>query len=61
MKIYMQVTQDEYELPIAIACTISELARKVGTDPCNIRSALCHARKSGKKSKYIVVVLEDEE
>lgn len=58
MKLYMEVTTDKYELPLAVAPTIRELARITGTNANNISACITRARKRGWKSKYIVVEIE---
>lgn len=58
MKVYMKIKRDEYELPLAVADSINELARLVKTDPAYI----CHVckRTEGVRS-YVAVEIEDEE
>lgn len=46
--LYMAVTTDKYELPIAVARSQSELARSLGTTQRAITSKL----KYGKNGKY---------
>lgn len=58
--VYMKVTNDEYELPEAIADTIAELARIIGVKRNVISSAMSHARKKGFKCSYVKVVIESE-
>ncbi|MBQ1572508.1 MAG: hypothetical protein IIZ78_15370 [Clostridiales bacterium] len=61
MKIYMRVTEDEYELPIAVADSQTELAQMVGVSRNSIASALCHQRAgSTKHSVYKEVEVEDD-
>lgn len=47
--IYMKVTKDEYELPIAVADDAYQLADVCGTTPNNIYSSISHGRKSYKR------------
>ena len=69
MKLYMAVTPDEYELPMEIAETPSELARKVGVHRSSVSNAIsrrkrgCQSRKSQKMTKYwyVTVEVEDED
>lgn len=58
----MQVTEDEYELPVAVADTVKELAKIVGVKENTIHSSISHM-KSGriKTSIYRRVEVEDEE
>lgn len=58
MTIFMKVTHDEYELPVAVADSKSELAHMVGVTP----SSVWHALERGwKKSTYVAVEVEDED
>lgn len=61
MTIWMQVTMDELELPLAIADTQRELARKLGIDPNRIALAISHAKLRGYRSQYRKVVIEEDE
>ena len=58
MTIFMRVTDDEYELPVAVADNQSELARMVGVDPSSVWHALHHG---WKKSTYVAVEVDDDE
>ena len=60
MRIFMEVTTDEYELPVAVADSATALAAIVGNTAKNIRSSAYRSRK-GLKRKYISVDVEDEE
>ena len=58
MTIFMKVTHDEYELPVAVADSKSELAHMVGVTP----SSVWHALERGwKKSTYVAVEVDDYE
>lgn len=59
-KIYMCVTHDKYELPVAVADSPKELADMLGVTSNNILSAIYHAKVSGRKSIYVRVVVDDE-
>lgn len=62
MTIWMEVTQDEYELPVLIALSASELARKVGTSRSNVTSSACrHKRGKRKRTRFLKVEIDDEE
>lgn len=61
MVVYMKVTMDEYELPIYITETVSELAEKCGVTEVCIRSAISHEKAGRKKSCYKKVEVEDDE
>lgn len=56
MVMYMKVTNDKYELPVAVAESIRELADMLHVSYNSVASALCHGRKTFKK-----VVIDDEE
>jgi hypothetical protein len=57
--IYMEVTQDEYELPVAIASTSTELAKLCQTTTNAIRQGL-HRRKNPKRwSRFVRVDVEE--
>ena len=61
MIVYMEVTEDEYELPVAVAGSSEELARIVGTTGNAIKSAISHVESGRrKKSRYVRVYVEDE-
>ena len=58
--IYMKVTDDEYELPLAVAGSAAELARMVGVKENSIFIAIQRERKKGWKSRYVKVVVEED-
>ena len=58
--IYMLVTKDKYELPLIVADSISQLARKLSISPNLIHSAMSNASKKGYKCMYVKVECEDE-
>lgn len=61
MHVYMMVTQDKYELPLAIADSSYELARITGTNAISIRSAISHAKdRNSKRSKWVKVEIDEE-
>ena len=53
--LFMLVTKDKYELPLAVADTRKELGRMIGVSSITIANSITRARKSGHKSKYIRV------
>lgn len=59
MKLYLRVTDDEYEFPIAIADTKTELARMCGVTYETIRACLCRARKGKYNSVYKEVEVDE--
>lgn len=56
--VYMEVTKDKYELPVAIADSVAELARMIGQSRNTISSAISHAKKKGYNSHYVKVVID---
>ncbi len=56
MKLYMKVTKDKYELPLAVADSAKELAAMVGTKENTVNSCISKGYKAWKK-----VIVEDEE
>lgn len=60
--IWMMVTQDEFELPLAIADSSDELAQICGTTANSIRSTVAKARKGIiKNPSYVLVKVEEGE
>ena len=57
--LWIAVSRDKYELPIAVADSIEELAELCGVKVNSIRSYICHARQSGKRCKYVAIEVED--
>lgn len=63
MILWLQVTNDEYELPLAVADSCKELARMVGVTPQNIYEAKCkykNHKKHRRKYRYITVEIEED-
>lgn len=63
MFVYMMVSKDKYQLPLAIADSASELARMVGKSSNTTRSAASHAKAGKIKNSifYRVEIAEDDE
>lgn len=61
MTVWLYVTNDKYELPLAVADSLSILARKLGVSTNTIHSAMSHCRKKGYKCRYVKVVIDDKE
>ncbi len=59
-KVYMKVTMDKYELPLAVADSAKELAEICGTTVNNINSC-CSKYKTGKHKKSSFISVEVEE
>lgn len=57
--VWMKVTHDKYELPVAVADTAEELAKICGTTKNCICSSMSHAKNGRKKwTPYVKVILE---
>ena len=49
MKLYLAVTPDKYELPIAVADNVVDLAKMLGKSPYTIYTAIRRNRLRGNK------------
>lgn len=59
--LYMKVTRDKYELPLAVADSPAQLARILGLHNSGmINSAISHAIHDGRRSMYVKVVIDEE-
>lgn len=59
--LYMKVTRDKYELPLAVADSIAELGRILGIENTNkIASAISHSKHGRMNSTYKRVVIDEE-
>ena len=61
MTLWMEVTMDDLELPLVVAGSAEELARKNGKTTNNIYSAISKAKTRGYRSRYVKVEVEDGE
>ena len=64
MNVYMEITKDEYELPLAIADSVKELGSIIGVKPGLISDSIYQVKtqKIKKKSaRFIRVDIGDEE
>lgn len=62
MTLWMEVTQDDLELPLIVAGSPQELADKVGTDVNNIyKSASRRRRGEAQKGRFVRVEIEEDE
>ncbi len=59
--VWMMVTFDEFELPLAVADTAAELGKLVGQSSNAITSAVSKAKHKGFRSRYHAVEIEDDE
>lgn len=60
MRIWMEVTRDKYELPVAVAGTAAELAKMVGVTLRAVQKCQVDAKKRGKPGKYIRVEVDED-
>lgn len=59
MVIYMAISQDKYELPLAVADTVVELAKMLGVSKNTIYSTMSKYKAGErKKPKYIKVKID---
>lgn len=59
--VWMEVTKDEFELPVHVARTAGELALLAGTTRSNVMSGECKGRKGIYKSRFVKVQIDMEE
>ena len=61
MVLYMAVTPDEHEFPIAVADSARELGRILGVDKCTVSCHITLANQGKiKKQKYFRIEVEDD-
>ena len=60
MTLWMEITTDDLELPLVVAGSVTELARKVGKTKNNICSSVSKAKTRGYRSRYVKVEVEDD-
>lgn len=56
--IWLAVTPDKYELPVAVADTAEELGNMLGKTANAIYSSMSNSKKRGYKSPYVKVVID---
>lgn len=61
MTVWLYVTKDKYELPLAVADSLPLLAKQLGITTNAIHSAMSHSRTKGYKCRYIKVVIDEKE
>jgi hypothetical protein len=61
MTLWLKVTLDEYELPVAVGDSLADLAKKIGTSRNTIASSYSHYIHSGKRSSYRKVEIEEDD
>ncbi len=61
-RLYMAVTGDEFELPLAVSDNMLELSRMTGISYIWIRQVVCKGYKANRRKKVkIISVLVDED
>ena len=60
MKLYVKVSEDDLELPEAVAESRAELSRMLGYTKNYAYNCIERAKKNGKKPKVVEVETEDE-
>lgn len=61
-EVWMKVTRDKFQLPIAVADSIRELSQITGHSEDTIRSSISHQKHGRiKRSSFIRVSMEEEE
>lgn len=60
MKLYVKVSEDDLELPEAVAESRAELARMLGYGKNYVYTCMKRAKKNGTKPKVVEVEIEDD-
>lgn len=60
MKLYVKVSEDDLELPEAVAESRAELARMLGYGKNYVYTCMERAKKNGTKPKVVEVEIEDD-
>lgn len=59
--VYMLVSKDEYQLPMAMADSAAELAEMTGTPLNTVRSTICKEKQGKlKRPRFVRVEIDDE-
>ena len=58
--VFMEVTRDQYELPVAVADSARELAALRGVWVSSIYHAIRNAKERGYRTRYVRVELEED-
>ena len=61
MTLWLYVSDDKYELPLAVADSACNLAKKLGIKTNTIQAAMSRAKRFGYKCRYIKVVVDESE
>ena len=60
MIVYMEISKDKYELPVAIADSVEKLAKIRKVSANSIASRMYHCKRGGYWCRYIKVEIEDD-
>lgn len=61
VSLYLAVSEDEYELPIAVAGSAQELERLLGLGKGTVSSHISHAKsRKRKRQRYFKIEIEEE-
>ena len=60
MKLYVKVSEDDLELPEAVAESRAELARMLGYGKNYVYTCMERAKKNGTKPKVVELEIEDD-
>ena len=58
-RLYMKVTNDDLELPLAVADSFEELAEMLGISKATIYSERRYAKANGIKSQFVRMVIKE--
>ena len=61
MTLYLEVTQDEYSLPVIVCDSLRELAKCTGLRANNISSQITKNKIRSSYPRFIKVKIDDEE
>jgi len=60
-KLWLKVTNDVYELPLAVARTTEELGEMCGISGASIRQMVSHAKNETRFCPYVKVEIDDND
>ena len=58
--VYMKISKDRYELPVAVANSAYELAKICGVTNSTVCRAIRNREQKGSRSKYVRVLIDKE-
>ena len=62
MTVWLEVTQDKYELPVLVALSAGELARRAGVHKSTVSSSASRYNKGmRKRARFLKVEVEDDD